>query len=640
MTSLTRFFSKTANADKRLASLKFSMMAVAIFYLGVIALYSQFTPLKVFDFTAEQEFSIHPESTRLLSTIREPINLTLYFSERYSAEVPELRRYARKIHGLLAAFEKASGGMVQYKTVEPDLFTEEHEFMSSLGLQAVTTEQQKIPVYLGLYGVNSVDGYQVIPFLSPENSANIEYQLIELIYKLNQMVLPKLTIITDIDIDGGYSPLHNTHLTPWRFYSLLSQYYQISISPVKHGVIGESGPSDAILLIAPNGISQKTLARLEKSLAQNVPVIILDDPYFSWRENQLDPVKRMLAGPNITAQLNDALDSFYAGYGMNVNREMVLHPVIEQAWVELSQVFLAGDNFTDNYEPSELLGKVVYQSLEEQSTTKDLSRIAGQSVGSIEFVESAKTEDGQIGALLANPKGYELLSTQAFKKWQINSDQLSLFTAQETIAPVQNSASGVIWQGNSGEKLTIIADADWLDDRNFYQNGEYFSDNFTFLLRLLEQNKDFPLSMVRRSVGKLRQLNAQNEIAAGLERTYLSQVSLLLHREQQIEKQMQSGTGDNELGLIEPEQGERIAQYKTELIKLSQQQMQLTLDKHQPLIFWQNRIKIAFVVMLPLMMLGIVALVRRYRSYLAEQAVISILKHQNLQDKTDGARGE
>src|SRR5699024_11134683 len=95
------------------------------------------------------------------------VTLEFYFSEEASAELPMVRNFARRIQELLDEMEERADGRLEVRRVNPEPFSEAEDQAASYGLQAVPVGRAGDSLYLGVVGTNTIDGLEVLPFVSP-----------------------------------------------------------------------------------------------------------------------------------------------------------------------------------------------------------------------------------------------------------------------------------------------------------------------------------------------------------------------------------------------------------------------------------------------------------------------------------------
>ncbi len=179
------------------------------------------------DLTENNLYTLSDGTKNILSSIEEPLQMQLYFSDAASSDLPQLRSYYRRVRELLEEFKQRSGGKLQISYIDPAPFSEEEDRAAAFGLQAVPINTSGDTLYFGLVATNAIDGAEVMPFLQPDKEEFLEYDLAKIVYTLNQPDRLKVGIITGLPINGGFDPQQQSMTQPWAIYDQLEQLFEL-----------------------------------------------------------------------------------------------------------------------------------------------------------------------------------------------------------------------------------------------------------------------------------------------------------------------------------------------------------------------------------------------------------------------------
>ena len=181
------------------------------------------------DLTEEGLFTLSEGTRDVLNNLNETVSITFYFSERASANNPQLFAYGRRIEDLLQEYKAVAGSTIDLKVVDPKPFTQAEDEATAAGIRAIGAGDGP-PLYLGLVAEDSTDQEEVIPFLSPERERFLEYDLTKLIYTLDNKALPKLALLTTLPLQGqrGNPLMGGQGSQPQILYEQMTELFEIT----------------------------------------------------------------------------------------------------------------------------------------------------------------------------------------------------------------------------------------------------------------------------------------------------------------------------------------------------------------------------------------------------------------------------
>ena len=110
-----------------------ALLALAVLFVGVTILITFVLRGARLDLTESGLYSIAPGTQRIVTSLKEPINLYFFFSQEASAEAPQLRAYAQRVRELLEEMAERSKGKVRLTVVDPKPFSEDEDRAASFG---------------------------------------------------------------------------------------------------------------------------------------------------------------------------------------------------------------------------------------------------------------------------------------------------------------------------------------------------------------------------------------------------------------------------------------------------------------------------------------------------------------------------
>ena len=139
---------------------------------------------------------------QILSGLKEPITLRLFYSRRLGSTVPVYGTYADHVREMLEEYAAISNGKIKLEFYDPEPFSDTEDRAMAYGLQGVPVDQGGTQVYFGLAGSNLEDDERTIAFFQPERERFLEYDLTKLVYDLSNPKRSVIGIMSSLPLDG------------------------------------------------------------------------------------------------------------------------------------------------------------------------------------------------------------------------------------------------------------------------------------------------------------------------------------------------------------------------------------------------------------------------------------------------------
>ena len=211
-----------------------ALVALAVLFIGVTILITFVLRGARIDLTESKLYSIAPGTQRIVSSLKEPINLYFFFSQEASAESPQLRAYAQRVRELLEEMAERSKGKLKLSVVDPKPFSEDEDRAAEFGLQAVPMGARNDSLYFGLAGTNSTDGREVIAFFQPDKEEFLEYDVASLIHRLGNPKKPTVGLISALPVDAQFDQSSGRMNPGWASIAQLHEQMQVRIARDRH----------------------------------------------------------------------------------------------------------------------------------------------------------------------------------------------------------------------------------------------------------------------------------------------------------------------------------------------------------------------------------------------------------------------
>ena len=195
------------NSNRKLLTVG-ALAVLAVLFVTVILLSNTLLRGARLDLTQNHLYTLSQGTKNILSSIEEPIHLTLYFSDKAAADSAQpqaatLRSYAPRVREMLGEMAARAGGKLRVDVVDPLPFSEDEDRATGLGLQPLPWGQGGTNVFLGLAGTNSTKGKSVMPVLDPDKETFLEYDVAKMIHELSMPKKPAVGLITSLPMAQG-----------------------------------------------------------------------------------------------------------------------------------------------------------------------------------------------------------------------------------------------------------------------------------------------------------------------------------------------------------------------------------------------------------------------------------------------------
>jgi len=250
------------------------------------------------DLTDNKFYTLSQGTRNIVSNLKEPVNLKLYLSQKLAPSLAGINTYTIRVKELLEEYKRASTGKISLQFIDPEPFSEEEDKAVANGLQGAPIEGENTTFYFGLVGTNTTDGEAVLPFFNPNRQEFLEYDITQLIYKLDNPKQKVVGIMSTLPIQGtSGSPFVKTAEgnQPWMIIDQIKQLFQIR--KVETTVDKIPDDIDVLMLVHPKGFTDKTLFALDQFVLKGGRLLAFVDPYAETDEPPVDP-KNPLASLN------------------------------------------------------------------------------------------------------------------------------------------------------------------------------------------------------------------------------------------------------------------------------------------------------------------------------------------------------
>src|ERR1700741_3556132 len=157
-----------------------TLLALALLFIGITVLANYALRGWRLDLTQNRLYTTAPGTDRVLASIKEPINLYFFFSEKSAAGLPRFQTYGVRVREFLEELAGRSHGKLRLHVIDPQPFSGEEDRAAELGVHgAPLGGASGTQFYFGLAGTNATDGHAAIEFFDPEKEQFLEYDVVK-----------------------------------------------------------------------------------------------------------------------------------------------------------------------------------------------------------------------------------------------------------------------------------------------------------------------------------------------------------------------------------------------------------------------------------------------------------------------------
>jgi len=253
-----------------------TFLALAALFVGLTLLVNATLRNARLDLTQNKLYSLAPGTERLVSGLKEPINLYFYFSQQSSAAAPALRAYATRVRELLEELQARSGGQLRLHVIDPQPYSEDEDRATEAGLKSIPVGNGADTIWFGLAATNSTDGHAVIDFFQPQKEEFLEYDVARIIHQLAEPKRKVVGLLSSLPMGGGFDPQGGGMRQPWVVQSELGELFDLkniaaTASDLPAGL-------DALVVIHPKGLSPALGYAIDQFVVSGGHLFLAVDP--------------------------------------------------------------------------------------------------------------------------------------------------------------------------------------------------------------------------------------------------------------------------------------------------------------------------------------------------------------------------
>ena len=572
------------------------------------------------DLTENNLYTLSEGTVNIAESLDQKIRLRLYFSDSASEDLPQIRSYAERVWELMQELAAQSDGMIELERIDPEPFSEAEDAAARYGLEAVPLNQAGDVLYLGVVGTNAVDGLEVLPFLSPNRESLLEYDLARMVSTLSSPDLPRVGLITGLQLSGGFDMQTGQRTPSWAVYDQWSELFDLTT--IEAGATELPPDLDALVVVHPKNLSEDLMFSVDQFVLGGGRLLAFVDPYAEADagDNPNDPASRF------TAERSSTLAPLFGAWGIEMDAEQFVADLGRALQVTVQQ------GQPPVRHPA-ILGLTGADLSDRDIVTGDLNTVNVASAGALENL------DGSYGPtvewLMRSSERSGLLATERLRMAADPSaliDEIGLDDRRYSLAARLTGEAETAFPdrldgaGRSRGLINaiVVADTDLLSDNMWVQRQSFlgsvilnpFADNGALAVNALENllgNADLisirSRSTSTRTFDLVEDLRRRAE--ARLRETEQRLEAELRETENRLTR-LQQGRGDSDMSILTTEQEAEIDRFMEQRLEIRQQLRQVRRELDKEIEALGTRVKIINIMLVPLLV-TIVALFVAWR---------------------------
>ena len=320
-----------------------ALVALALLFIGMTILISFVLRGARIDMTESNLYSLAPGTQKIVSSLKEPVNLYFFFSQEASSQSPQLRAYAQRVRELLEEMSQRSKGKLHLSVIDPKPFSDEEDRAGEFGLQPIPLRAGGDSVYFGLAGTNSTDGREVIPMFQPDKEEFLEYDVASLIYRLSNAKRAVVGLLSGLPVDASFDQMSGQPQPGWASIAQLRELLEVrTLQPDGAEIPADIG---VLMVIHPKELKPQELYAIDQFVMRGGKLIAFVDP-----QAENDSAGAQMGMPNMggrSSTLGPLLDAWGVQFDPNQivgDRELGLTVSLRQGQPPSQHIAIIGLN--------------------------------------------------------------------------------------------------------------------------------------------------------------------------------------------------------------------------------------------------------------------------------------------------------
>ncbi len=250
------------------------------------------------DITDQKIYTLSDGTKAILSGIKQPITLKLFYTKTAAMKAPDQIRFFNNyfafVQALLQEYAQNANGNIRLEVIDPRPYSEEEMAAIRYGLKRFSiTEEENF--FFGLVLQTQFGTTKIIEFFTPDRQQFVEYDISYLIdtamtrQKQRIGILSALPVMGDSEYMMQMMRMQNQQpKQKWGFVAHLEQKYEVSSIPTDTKKIENI---DILMVVHPKDLAEQTQFAIDQFVLGGGRAVVILDPHSVI--DQPDPMSRM-----------------------------------------------------------------------------------------------------------------------------------------------------------------------------------------------------------------------------------------------------------------------------------------------------------------------------------------------------------
>jgi ABC-type uncharacterized transport system involved in gliding motility auxiliary subunit len=603
------------------------LAVVGVLFVAIMLLANLLLRGASFDLTADKLYTVSEGTEHIVRSLKEPVNLYLFFSEKTATPIPQLRNYGIRVRELLDELVAHSNGKLTLKVIDPQPFSEEEDRAQELGVTSMPVGASGEKLYLGLAATNSTDGKESIAFLDPQTEEQLEYDVAKLIHKLSSAKKPVVGWLSSLPMQGDFDMQTGRPRQPWVVYGQIEQLYTVRNLEPSLTTIGND--VDVLVLVHPKALPPAALYAIDQFAMRGGHILAFVDPNAQADQSGSDPNNPM---SQLAADKSSHLEPLLASWGLEFKADQVVGDLERGLTVSMREGEPPSQHIAIlGFDGASLAKDVITSRLDSinMATAGSLKPLAGTQLKVEPLIRTSKQAGllpVQRIAMMSNPEslrdGFKPIGELTVAA-RVSGNAVSAFAsgppAGVTAAPNALKASA------KPLNVVVIADTDllsdfmWVQQRNFFGQtvAQPFANNGELVWNALDNlGGSDDLISIRGRAAYSRPFDRVEALRRNADAQFRAKEQQLETQLQQTEEQLsklQSAQPRGNEAILSPEAAQAIDHFQEEKLRIRKELRSTKAQLEQDIKSLGLRMKLYNVLLVPLLVTALGLLVALWR---------------------------
>jgi len=594
-----------------------ALAVLAVLFVAVILVSNTLFRGARLDLTQNHLYTLSQGTKNILSSIEEPVNLTLYFSDKAAAEsanpdAAALRNYAPRVREMLAEMAARAGGKLRVTTVDPLPFSEDEDRATTLGLQALPWGQGSSNLFLGIVGTNSTNGKSVMPIANPNKETFLEYDVAKMIHELSMAKKPAVGLISGLPMGAGFDAQTRQMRQPWAIQSQLEQMFEVRTLTAA-SVKSIDKDINVLVVVQPKNLSDDAQYAIDQFVLRGGHLLVFVDPLAESDDSGADPNNPQAA---MMADRSSDLPKLFKAWGVDYDAKKIVLDREHALQVSSAQgqpirhPAILGFNQRD-LNPTDI-------------TTAQLQSINVSTAG---FFQLAKDSKNKLTPLIQTSADAMTVGADRVK-FMTDPSQLLVDYKPDGAQPFvvagrlegkfvtafpERKAADHLAESKDGGEIILVADTDILSNRLWVQVQQFFGQQ---VMNAFANNGDFivnavdnlggssDLISIRGRATSQRPFTTVDNMRRAAEESFRGKERELQQRLSDTERkltELQSGKSKENEMILSPEQKAELTNFQDQKIAIRKELRQVRRSLDDRIEALGTRLKLVNIGLMPLL---------------------------------------